>query len=263
MPRSLRATFGVGKPCQALTHVHQLLLCVELLGTAVPVAVGLIHSLTLGFPILLLQLFPNIQHAQQGVLGEHGQVSTPRCDPQECGDVQGSLMAWGVPGCPWRLGWRCHPQNAPLGIWHSGGCSGSTPASAAAGAGELGSSQRGHSPWSTAHMDAQLTWIQIPTYMEPHSQRSPLTGIPTNRSPLTWTLSSHRPPLAWIPSHTVLQLTCIPSYMDHFSHGSPITWILLMDPTHTDPSHTDPFSQRSLSQESLTHGPFFTGIPLT
>ena len=61
--------------------MHQLLLCIELLGTAVPVAIGFIHSLRLRFPILLLQIFPNIKHPQQGVLGEHSQMSTPRYDP--------------------------------------------------------------------------------------------------------------------------------------------------------------------------------------
>lgn len=101
MPGSLRAAFGAGTPRQPLTHVHQLLLRVEFLGAAVPVAVGLIHGLALGFPILLLQLFPNIQHAQQGVLGEQGQVSAPR---YPTGAVLG---AWDVrggshgPGCTW------------------------------------------------------------------------------------------------------------------------------------------------------------------
>lgn len=50
--------------------MHQLLLRIELLGTAVPVAIGFIDSLRLRFPILLLQIFPNIEHPQQGILGE-------------------------------------------------------------------------------------------------------------------------------------------------------------------------------------------------
>lgn len=79
--------------------MYQLLLCIELLGTAIPVAIGFIHSLRLRFPILLLQIFPNIKHPQQGVLGEHSQMSTPRYNPS-CflllGAVPGrSIEPWG------------------------------------------------------------------------------------------------------------------------------------------------------------------------
>lgn len=185
LPGSLRAAFGAGTPRQPLTHVHQLLLRVEFLGAAVPVAVGLIHGLTLGFPILLLQLFPNIQHAQQGVLGEQGQVSAPRYPTGAVlgvWDVRGGLMAQDVPGCPWTLGWRCRPRIAPLGIWQSGGCSGSTPASAAAGAGKAGSSEHGDGQRSTVYRGARLTWIHLTlTLMIPHSHESPVTRIPSSQ----------------------------------------------------------------------------------
>lgn len=70
--------------------MHQLLLRIELLGTAVPVAIGFIHSLRLRLPIFLLQIFTNIEHPQQGVLGEHSQMSTPRYNRPTVPSVTGS-----------------------------------------------------------------------------------------------------------------------------------------------------------------------------
>lgn len=156
--------------------MHELLLRIELLGTAIPVAVGFIHSLRLRFPIFLLQIFPNIKHPQQGVLGEHRQMSTPRNDPlcilllgvvpgrsvQPWGSG-GHLKAWRVPGCLWKLDWRCHPRISPLGILQSEGCSGSTPTLAATSAGGKWKAVSTEMPTGPLLIwDAPLIWMQGP-----------------------------------------------------------------------------------------------------
>lgn len=151
-----------------LTHVHQLLLGVKLLGTAVPVAVGFVDGLRLGFPVLLLQLVPDVEHAQQGVLGGAQPAERSRASAlplagsgsgarEHQGAVPGVWAAGGrglrtgaVPGCLGKPGWRCRPPLSPPGTWHTGGCPGSTPASAAAEGGTGGEQSAPRRRWSAA-----------------------------------------------------------------------------------------------------------------
>lgn len=56
-----------------MSYMHQLLLGLVLLGAALPVAVGLVHSLGLLLALIFVQIFTQVQDAPAGFLQESGQ----------------------------------------------------------------------------------------------------------------------------------------------------------------------------------------------